>query len=287
MQLLNKLIFYLKVSRPGLWFATIWLYILPTSNMDVWSSSSFWYGFFYICFPLNFLVYGWNDMVDQKTDALNPRKDTFWFGAKGTAAQLKELWKPMLIVQLLFYPYLVYIGGIKMLGLLFAFIVINGLYNLPKNGLRSHPPLELLCQIGYLLIVPLSIWLNNTDSLPWTTYFYLLLFAFQSHLIGEVMDIKPDRKADRKTTATVIGMKKTKLLIILIVLIEVTLLYTVYEEYVFGSMLAIGLVWLLIDLFLIFKTNTYSLTQMKLFGLMSNVVAIISMAYVWYSGCLV
>lgn len=287
MELLNKLIFYLKVSRPGLWFATIWLYILPTSHMDIWASSSFWYGLFYVCFPLNFLVYGWNDMVDQETDALNPRKDTFWFGARGSSEQLKELWKPILIAQIIFFPYITYLGGNKMWLLLLAFVIINGLYNLPKHGLRSNPPLELLCQVGYLLIVPLSIWLNHTDILPWTTYFYLLLFAFQSHLIGEVMDIEPDRKTGRKTTATVIGMKNAKLLIILIVLSEVMLLFTVYQEYIFGSMLAIGLLWLIIDLFFIFKTNTYTLSQMKLFGVLSNLVAIVSMAYVWFSGCLV
>jgi len=286
MQLLLKLVFYLKVSRPGLWFATIWLYLLPTSHMDIWNSTPFWYGLFYICFPLNFLVYGWNDMVDQETDALNPRKDTFWFGAKGSPQQLRNLWKPMLIVQLIFYPYLIYMGGLKMAGLLVAFVIINGLYNLPKHGLRSHPPLELLCQIGYLLIVPLSIWLNQTAPLPSTTYFYLLLFAFQSHLIGEVMDIEPDRKANRKTTATVIGMKYTKLLIIMIVLAEVVLLLTIYQEYIFGAMLGLGLLWLLIDLFLVFKTKTYTLAQMKLFGLLSNVMAIVSMGYVWYSGCL-
>lgn len=287
MELFNKLIFYLKVSRPGLWFATIWLYILPTSHMDISASISFWYGLFYVCFPLNFLVYGWNDMVDQETDALNPRKDTFWFGARGTSKQLKNLWKPILIIQLIFFPYIAHLGGNKMWLLLLSFIIINGLYNLPKHGLRSNPPLELLCQIGYLLIVPLSIWLNHTDMLPWTTYLYLLLFAFQSHLIGEVMDIEPDRKASRKTTATVIGMKNTKLLIILIVFSEVMLLFTVYKEYIFGSMLAIGLFWLMIDLFLVFKTRSYTLFQMKLFGLLSNIVAIISMAYVWYSGCLV
>lgn len=226
-------------------------------------------------------------MVDQETDALNPRKDTFWFGARGTSKQLKDLWKPILIIQLIFFPYIAYLGGNKMWLLLLSFIIINGLYNLPKHGLRSNPPLELLCQIGYLLIVPLSIWLNHTDMLPWTTYLYLLLFAFQSHLIGEVMDIEPDRKASRKTTATVIGMKNTKLLIILIVFSEVMLLLTVYKEYIFGSMLAIGLLWLMIDLFLVFKTRSYTLFQMKLFGLLSNIVAIISMAYVWYSGCLV
>jgi len=283
---LKTLLFYLKVSRPGLWFATLWLYLLPTSQMDIWDKPSFWFGFFYVCFPLNFLVYGWNDMVDQETDAINPRKNTFWFGALGTAEQLKELWKPMAAVQILFFTPLIYFAGLKMIPLFLAFLLINGLYNLPKHGLRSRPPLELLCQIGYLLVAPLSIFVNDTAMLPATTFFYLLLFAVQSHLIGEVMDIDPDKKSGRRTTATILGTQKTKLLIILIVTVEVGLLFYVYQEYIFGSMLAFGLLWLLIDLFLIFKTNNYTVGQMKLFGLFSNIMAILSMAYVWYSACL-
>ena len=55
--MLSQLLFYLKVSRPGLWFATIWLYMLPTSgNEAILSSNPFWVGLAYVCFPLNFLV---------------------------------------------------------------------------------------------------------------------------------------------------------------------------------------------------------------------------------------
>ena len=100
------------------------------------------------------------------------------------------------------------------------------------------------------------------------------------------MDIAPDRLSGRRTTATLLGMKRTKFLVILIVFLEVNLLFFVFKEYVFGIMLAFGLLWLIIDLLLIFKTKIYTLNQMKLFGLMSNIVAICSMAYVWYSGCL-
>jgi len=261
--MLQKLLFYLKVSRPGLWFVTLWLYLLPTSQLEhIWSSSTFWYGFFYATFPLNFMVYGWNDMVDIETDQINPRKDSFLFGAKGTSTQLETLWKPILVLQIIFVPYLF------------------------KNGLRSRPPLELLCQVGYLMIVPFSMFLNDLPDLPALTYFYLLLFAWQSHLIGEVMDIIPDKKAGRTTTAIVLGMKKTKILIICIVALEVFLLVYAYGDYVFGGMLAMALIWLLIDLFLLFKTQTYSLVQMKIFGVLSNLVAVSSMGYVWYSGCL-
>ncbi|MEM8908317.1 MAG: UbiA family prenyltransferase, partial [Bacteroidota bacterium] len=137
-----------------------------------------------------------------------------------------------------------------------------------------------------LLIVPFSSLLNQTPPLPWQTYFYLLLFAFQSHLMGEVMDIEPDRKSGRRTTATVLGMKKTKLLIMAIVLGEIAILFFSFQEYLFGGMLVAAFLWLLLDLFVIYKTQTYTLAQMKLFGLLSNVLAILSMAYVWYSACL-
>jgi len=232
------------------------------------------------------MTYGWNDIVDHEVDALNPRKDNFWFGAKASYEQLKVLWKPIFIVQLLTYPLLIYIGGLPLAVLLVLFLLINGLYNLPGKGLRSMPPLELLCQLGYVLIVPLSAYLNNTDVVPTATYFYLFLFAIQSHLIGEVMDIEPDRAAGRVTTATKIGMRNTKLLIIMIVLMELILLITVYQEYVFAGMLGLGFIWLLIDLFFIFKLKIYTLKQMKLFGVLSNAMAITTMGYVWYSGCL-
>ena len=100
------------------------------------------------------------------------------------------------------------------------------------------------------------------------------------------MDIEPDRKSGRRTTATVIGIRATKLLIIFILSLEIALLVFVFKEIVFASMLSLGLVWLLIDLFVIYKLKTYSVAEMKLFGVLSNVMAIFTMAYVWYSGCL-
>ncbi|MEM7163720.1 MAG: UbiA family prenyltransferase [Bacteroidota bacterium] len=282
------MLYYLKVSRPGLWFATIWLYFLPTGQQyALFESWIFWYGLFYVCFPLNFIVYGWNDIVDFETDKFNLRKDSFWFGARASKEQLERLWKPILWSQVLFFTPLLYFGSWKLGIVYILFIFINALYNLPRNGLRSKPPFELVAQIGYLLIVPLSILINELNSIPWMTYVYLLLFAWQSHLIGEVMDIDPDRKAGRKTTATLLGMKGTKILIITIVSLEVTLMYFHYQEFIFGSLLACGLLWLLIDLLIIYKTKRYSYKQMKLFAILSNAVAIVSMIYVWYSGCLI
>lgn len=284
--MIKRLSFWLKVSRPGLWFATLWLYLMPTSGLDVLDSVPFWMGLLYATFPLNFMIYGWNDIADYEIDQGNPRKDSFWFGAKGSKEQLAHLWKAIAFVQIITIPFFIWMIGWKMVGLYLALLFVNYIYNHPRFGLSSRPPLEVLCQIGYLLVVPFSMWLNEVSPLPWQTYAYLLLFAFQSHLIGEVMDIEPDRRSGRQTTATKIGMKNTKLLIILIVLSEASLLFFVFREYIFGGMLGLALLWLIIDLTIIFKTKIYTVQQMKLFGVLSNLVAIVSMAYVWYSGCL-
>ena len=280
-------LFWLKSSRPGLWFATLWLYLLPTSQMnEIWMSVPFWIGVLYVTYPMNLLVYGWNDLVDAEADKYNQRKDSFLFGARGSIAENKTLTKAIIVSQLLTVPLILYFTGPMFLILFAAFLLINWLYNLPERGLRSMPPLELLCQIGYLLVVPISIMLNDTNPLPTWSYIYLILFAWQSHLIGEVMDIEPDKLAGKTTTAVIIGMKKTKALIIFLVTIEVLLLILIFEDYFFASILGAGLIWLLIDLFIIYKNKTYTLFEMKLFAYMSNVVAVISMAYVWWSGCL-
>lgn len=283
---MDKIIFWVKVSRPGLWFPALWLYFLPLSGMRVWESMDFWLGILFVTFPLNFIIYGWNDYVDHETDKLNPRKDSFLFGAKGSQEELNTLPPLLVIFQLVFYGFFIYWLGLSSIWLFAALVLVMLAYNFPKKGFRNTPPLELFAQFGYLLIVPFSVMLNDTAEVPWLTYIYLVLFAIQSQLIGEAMDIEPDRLANRDTSATKLGLRNTKILIILIVALEVGLLMFAYNDFVFGGMLALGLVWLLIDLFLIFKTQRYTLGQMKLFGVGSNLIAAVSMGYVWWSGVL-
>ena len=280
------MLFWLKASRPGLWFPTIWLYGLPLGGLYLLDSPAFWVGLLFVAFPLNLLTYGWNDLVDVEIDASNPRKDSYLFGARGTPEQLKRLPWAMAGITVLAYLPVVVLGGVRMLPLLAAIIAVIALYNLPERGLRGRPPLELLCQAGYLLVVPLSAWLNDAPLPAWPTWIYLCLFCVQSQLIGEVMDIDPDRATGRKTTATVLGIRPTKLLIIVVVAAEVGLLVGMYGDVLFAGMLSLFLLWLILDLTVLFGSQRYTLNQMKLFGIGSNLVALASMIYVWWSGSL-
>jgi 4-hydroxybenzoate polyprenyltransferase len=283
---MKTLLFYLKVSRPGLWFPTLWLYMMPLSGVEFWNNGLFWLGLFYVLFPMNFLVYGWNDIVDYEADKLNPRKDSYLFGARGSKAQLKKMIPAIVLSQLLIYPIFIFMVGWQIAIIYAAQLLVMWAYNFPNKGLRSMPPFEMLCQFGYVLVVPFSIYVNGVDALPWQTYAYLAMFAVQSHLMGEVMDIGPDKQAGKTTTATLIGMARTKWIIMSLVLTESIWVLYFYKDIFFAAMLFAGVIWLLLDYFVIFKNRQYTLKEMNLFGIGTNLVALASMAYVLWSGCL-
>jgi 4-hydroxybenzoate polyprenyltransferase len=89
----------LKISRPGLWFPTLWIYLVPFSlEVNFWLEINFWMGLLFVTFPLNFLVYGLNDYNDFKADEINDRKGNFLFGAKSTQSQLASIPKKIILV---------------------------------------------------------------------------------------------------------------------------------------------------------------------------------------------
>jgi 1,4-dihydroxy-2-naphthoate octaprenyltransferase len=128
-----------------------------------------------------------------------------------------------------------------------------------------------------------SVLLNDLQMLPWQTILYLTLFAFQAHIAGEIMDIEPDLKTGKRTTATVIGRKNTKFLMLFLLISEIFILSLWFQDYVLSGFLAVFSLWLITDIFFIFKEKPYTAAQMKLFGVAMNISAILSMIWVLYS----
>jgi len=273
--------FYLKVSRPGLWFPTVWLYLLPVMGADIWDKIPFWIGLLFVTFPLNFLVYGWNDMADYDIDHFNQRKDTYLFGARGEFEELQRLPMLIAITQLISGVVLVYFSGWEMIPILLGVVFFCWIYNAKDWGLRTHPPFELVCQAGYLLVLPLSCLLNQTPMLGWQVWVYLFLFCSQSQLIGEVMDIEPDREGGRRTIATVLGKEKTKILIIAVVLLEAALVWHWFSDIIFSIGLCVFALWLCLDRFVFYRNREYTMLEFMIFGVGSNLIAVMSMIYVW------
>ncbi len=275
----------LKISRPGLWFPTIWIYLVPFSNQeDFWKTIPFWLGLIFVTFPLNYLVYGLNDYNDVAADAINTRKGNFLFGAKASREQLDSVLLKITIVILPFIILFTILSGLKMLLLLIVMVLVNIIYNFKPFRLKERPPFEILIQIGYVVTAYFATTLNNLEDLPWQTLIYLSLFAFQAHIAGEIMDIEPDLKAGKRTTATILKRKKSKLLMLFFLLSETFLLWYWFNDMVLASFLFVFSIWLILDIFILFKDKPYTLKQMKLFGFAINISAILSMIWVLYSG---
>lgn len=277
----------LKISRPGLWFPTIWIYLVPFGNQEnFWKLPLFWLGLFFVAFPLNYLVYGLNDYNDVEADAVNKRKGNFLFGAQASRKHLDGLLKKITIVVLPFILVFTYVSGLNMFLLLTFMVVVNILYNFKPFRIKERPPFEILIQMGYVTTAFFATELNNLEVLPLQTIIYLSLFAFQAHIAGEIMDIEPDLEAGKKTTATLLKRKNSKILMLLLLLSESFLVWYWFHDLILTLFLLVFSLWMVFDVLVFFKDRPYTLSQMKLFGYAINIFAILSMIWVLYSGTL-
>jgi 4-hydroxybenzoate polyprenyltransferase len=283
---LDRAGFWLRTSRPGLWFSTVWLYLLPLGGMSVADSWRFWLGLALVTFPLNFLFYGLNDLVDRETDRANPRKGGGLWGARGSEEQLRSLPPALCVVAAGFALAILSATGPALGWALGGLALVLLAYDHPTRGLRGRPPWELVGPAGYLLVVPISTGLVGAPALPWPTWIYLALFGVQSQLVGELFDIEPDRRARRRTTATVLGVAATKRLLVAVVALEAGLLLGPFREPWLGALFAGALAWLVFDLRRPGSDRPWSPAAMRGFGLVVNVVALVTMVYVWRSRCL-
>lgn len=152
--------FLVKAARPGFWLTSLWFYLLPLRLPWPVHHLAFWVGLFYVGFPLGLTIYGSNDLSDQKTDALNPRKGNFLFGARPTPAQAALVPRAIVAVQL---PFLAYFGWFNPLLLVWALAgwVATWFYNSPKRGAKDKPGWDALAQGSFVLVFVLSCCLNG------------------------------------------------------------------------------------------------------------------------------
>lgn len=284
--MLATLSYHLKTSRPGLWFITLWLYIVATAGIDIWGQPVFWVGLVYFTFPFNYFIYSWNDWADRDIDALNPRKNNYLLGAVAKPELKNQILWVNVLVQLPFWAFFTWHIGYYMIWWLAALFFLNYIYNSPRVRLSRRPVLGLFVSLVYLLAFSFSVRLNGA-IIPPQTYLYLVLFSFQSFLAGKIIDIENNRFAGRKTIATVLGYRVSKLMLVLIIALEIYILLNTFGEWPLASTLAGFAVLLLVDALLIYKNNPYPLNIVKAFGICANIAAFGTMVWLWLSGSLV
>lgn len=260
----------------------------------------FWAGAFYVCFPLGALLYAWNDLFDKETDRINDRKDSWLFGAKLNDEELARVPVYLLVTQLPFLALFTYAAGWKMLLWFAAIFLANALYNgvgfgAPKSwdversgkfpgwGWKNWPALDLANQVGYLLVFVLASWLLDVPQLSVPALVFSALFAMQSHLFGQLMDIDEDVEAGRRTTASVIGVRNGKFLVSAFMFVETWIAWEWFQGPWVAGFMALGGLWFLID-GVVFKDRVYPSWFTKAFFIGWNLVVLATMYIVWRTG---
>ena len=282
----SELRFLTQVSRPGLWTTTALFYLMPLGHRAFFRSGIFWVGLFYVLVPLGLVLYGVNDIVDAEADVYNPRKGTFLFGSLGAKEQLAALQWEIAVAQLPFLALFLFLIGAKILLWYAALAAAVALYNSPRVGWKGRPPFDVLIQASYLLVFVLSSWMSHVPQLPWPAFIFGALFAMHSHVFGEVMDIEPDRKSGRRTTATLIGAIGAKFLIAALLCVETGIVYRFFHDAILAGFLAAGILWFVFDATTVWKERSYTPRQMRAFMWAWNGAAVLGMYWNWASASL-
>lgn len=274
----------IKVARPGFWPTHLWFFLLPFGQREMFGSWTFFAGCFYVTFPLGLLIYGWNDKFDAETDRQNDRKDSWLFGACVDDTGLARLPFWIAASQVPFALLFAWVAGPILLLWFVAMVLVNALYNQPPFGFKNRPILDVLNQLGYLLVFVLASWLCGVAQLNSPAMLFSGLFAMQCHVFGQLMDIEQDTAAGRRTTASLVGVRGGKVLIAAFMFAEAAVAFVWFTHIAVAGFMVAGALFFLGDAALGFKGKPYPTLFSKLFFVGWNVVVIVTAYLVWRTG---
>mgnify|MGYP000303415797 CR=1 FL=1 len=71
---------------------------------------------------------------------------------------------------------------------------------------------------------------------------------------------------------------------VVLLAVEVSILSFWFQDFVLAGCLAIFMLWLLVDAFVLYKEKPYTQAEMRLFGYGMNAIGFASMLWILYSG---
>lgn len=229
----------LLVSRPAFWFISVWLYLVPCSGDILLLSSSlpFWVGLGYVTYPLNLLVFSWNDLNDTDLDRGNPRKGIPFLGSNCYLDQeLLRVRNTAVGVNLVFFAGLVVGDILSWRAALVSFgavVGFNYLYN-DRGGpcwRSGPPPFDLIGSLGYLCVITFSAQINEREDVSIPTYLFHLCMILRSQLWGQVIDFECDKQFRRQTTAVHLGLRNARVLLSSLVFLELLIATLLIEDF--------------------------------------------------------
>jgi 4-hydroxybenzoate polyprenyltransferase len=154
--------------------------------------------------PANVFLYGVNDVFDADVDAVNPKKEDKEVRYRGSR------WVVAVVVAcgllgLAFVP-VVPRTAAAMLGLWY-FLSIE--YSAPPLRFKTKPLLDSVSNGLYILPAVVAFTAVAGELPPTTAIVAGWLWTMGMHTFSAIPDIEPDREAGIRTTATVLGKKRT------------------------------------------------------------------------------
>ncbi|WP_270242148.1 UbiA family prenyltransferase [Kocuria marina] len=195
------------ISRP-----VLWINAFGTGVLGMWLAGSLWRWealplLLWLTLPFNLLIYGVNDVFDQDTDALNPRKGSLE-GARIGAGEVRTIWAWVLITNVPFVVWFTFTLPPAALAWFAVYVLVFLFYSAPPLRFKARPWLDSLSNAAYAL--PLVFMAYALDRTPvWPAAVGLMAWSVAKHAFDAVQDIEEDRAAAITTTAVRLGPRGT------------------------------------------------------------------------------
>ncbi|GAA0251727.1 prenyltransferase [Haladaptatus pallidirubidus] len=200
--------YLLKLSRPR-----FWLYLAGPVLVGVTYGATTIDGLFsipalalfaYFLIPANVFLYGINDIFDADVDEANPKKDEREVRYRGSKV----------------VPIAVAISVLLGLGLLLitpkvawpwflGFLLLGAEYSAPPLRFKTTPLLDSLSNGLYILPGAMAYAALSGTNPPLLAIVGGWLWAMAMHTFSAIPDIEPDERAGIRTTATMLGKRRT------------------------------------------------------------------------------
>ncbi|WP_254524607.1 prenyltransferase [Natrinema caseinilyticum] len=204
----ERLSYLVTLSRPRFWLYLAGpvlvgvAYAADSVGELVTPSTVALFGYFLV--PANVFLYGINDVYDREIDATNPKKEArearyrgqrFVPAVVGLCAALPLLFAPLIATAAV--PWLV------------VFLVLGAAYSAPPVRFKTTPVLDSISNGLYVAPGIAAYAAVAGVQPPLLAIAGGWLWAMGMHTFSAIPDIRPDREAGIRTTATVLGERRT------------------------------------------------------------------------------
>lgn len=197
------------ISRP-----VLWINALGTGVVGMWLAGSLWQWealplLLWLTLPFNLLIYGVNDVFDQDTDALNPRKGSIE-GARIRSEEVRTILAAVLVSNVPFVVWFAVALPPAALGWIALYVLVFVFYSAPPLRFKARAYVDSLSNAAYalpLVFVPYAL-----GAAPvWPAALGLMAWSVAKHAFDAVQDIEEDRAVAITTTAVRLGPRGTAL----------------------------------------------------------------------------